>query len=327
MKKGSSTVEVLPQRLAALRPAKALSCHGTLLVTSLDFDDSGRFLLSAGVDRLVQLYDCHRGVRLKDVPLKKYGAHLARFAYATDRSCLHASTNGGDHQIRHLLLELKAYVRYFRGHKEQVVALEVSPVSETFLSASADHTVKTWDQRSVPPTGSLSVGDAAAVAYDPFGIVFCVVTSPRGNSGTVSLYDVGSFERGPFLTAHVPTEGPEHWTKAEFLNNGKHILISTDSRHHYVVDAFLGKVVRTLDTGAAGWLRYAYLASGSSCFSPCGRYVVAGMPGSVGFFDLVEKEPFAQIESPGTPKIVAFNPKLLALTSADSHVVLWTPSD
>lgn len=59
--------------------------------TSLDFDDSGEFLLAACDDESLQLYNCKEGKHIKTLFSKKYGAHLARFTHHA-QSVLYAST-------------------------------------------------------------------------------------------------------------------------------------------------------------------------------------------------------------------------------------------
>lgn len=338
-RKSPSSVPVTDTLLALLRPAKRLSYHDAASVTSLDFDNLGQYLVSAGVDKSIQLYDCYKGVRHKDVQSQKYGAHLARFTH-TDLGCLYASTPSAagddhDHSVRHLLLSTKAYLRYFKGHKDQVLALEMNPVSDTFVSASADHTVKTWDLRTSSASGSLAAGHASAVAFDTHGIVLALAKHPR----TVSFYDVANMERGPFLETPLGVAGDERWTSLEFSNNGKYVLVGTDSPRHYVLDALLGKHLATLvvDTHAPDhWLRFAYASLPLACFTPDGRFVLAGTPtGAVALFDLLPLKtesrgsvltfhPYKVIQGgQGATKVLAFNPKLLALATSDNAVVLW----
>jgi WD40 repeat protein len=50
--------------------------------------------------------------------------------------------------IRYLSLHDNQYVRYFKGHKDKVTQLEVSPTDDMFISASRDHSVRLWDLRS-----------------------------------------------------------------------------------------------------------------------------------------------------------------------------------
>lgn len=336
-KRPSSSLAINKEVLASFAPAKALSYHDGATITSLDFDDSGQYLISSGIDKSIQLYDCHKGVRHKDIQSQKYGAHLARFTHH-ELNCLYASTPSSpdtDHQVRYLSLSSKSYLRYFKGHKDQVLALEVNPVTETFLTASADHTVKHWDLRTSTPMGSLGVGQTVIVAYDPQGIVFAVGKTPENGPGTVSFYDCTHFERGPFLTATVGSPGPT-WTKLEFSNNGKHVLIGTDSSEHYVLDAFTGKLITTLlvtREPREGWLNFKYASSGSACFTSCGKFVLAGSPeGTVSIFDLssikgTTAEPFKVLKGNGISKVIAFDPKLLTFATADEKVVLWVPGE
>ena len=60
-------------------------------MTSLDFDDQGDYLVAAGDDETIQVFDIKEGKLTKTVPSKKYGVHLARFTHHS-RQVLHAST-------------------------------------------------------------------------------------------------------------------------------------------------------------------------------------------------------------------------------------------
>src|SRR5437762_12826749 len=50
--------------------------------------------------------------------------------------------------LRYLSLHDNHYVRYFKGHKKQVICLEISPTDEQFLSAGLDDTVRLWNMKS-----------------------------------------------------------------------------------------------------------------------------------------------------------------------------------
>lgn len=358
MSRPSSSLPISEQVVGTFSPQKSLSHHQETSITSLDYSELGQFLISAGIDRSIQLYDVHKGVHHRDIQSQKYGAHTAKFAGA-DLNCLYASTPSNsevDHQIRYLLLVNKTYLRYFKGHKEQVTAIEVNPLSESFLSASLDRTVKLWDFRSASAEGNLDVGQPSVVAYDAQGIVFAVGKYPGpqsgGSSGKVAFYDLTLFDKGPFLEVDVKTLPGAVWNKIEFANNGKLLLILTDSPEHYVLDAFTGQLLTTLLAGpvrspyTGDWMTFKYPSSGSSCFSPCGRFVVAGTPRStVAFFDLTaiktteggshhvslgdnprQVRPWKSISTGGSvARTVAFNPKLLSFATSDNSVILWLP--
>lgn len=358
MSRASSSLALSEQVVGSFSPQKLLSHHQDTSITSLDYSALGQFLISAGIDRSIQLYDVHKGVHQRDIQLQKYGAHVAKFAGA-DLNCLYASTPSNsevDHQIRYLLLANKTYLRYFKGHKEQVTALEVNPLSESFLSASLDRTVKLWDFRSASAEGNLDVGQRCVVAYDAQGIVFVVGKYPDPKSGSsrgkVAFYDLALFDKGPFLEVEVKTLPGALWNKIEIANNGKLVLILTDSPEHYVLDAFLGQLLTTLVAGpvrtpyAGDWMSFKYPSSGTSCFTPCGRFVVAGTPlAEVAMFDLTalksseggshhisladnprQLRPWKSASTGGgVARVVAFNPKLLSLATADNSVRLWLP--
>lgn len=91
-----STTQPPAKRLAdvigSYRPAKSLknSSQGSV-ITSLDFDDTGEWLLAACDDESIQLYDCKLGKHSKELFSKKYGVHLARFTHVYT-NCIYAST-------------------------------------------------------------------------------------------------------------------------------------------------------------------------------------------------------------------------------------------
>lgn len=352
----SSTTVVNGEVLSAFAETKLFNYHKGASITSMDFDDSGQYLISAGVDKSIQLYDIHRGLHHKDVQLQKYGAHLARFTHS-DLNCLYALTPGEDrlvdHAIRNLSLGDNRYIRYFKSHKDQVTSIEVNPIHGSFLSSSLDLTVKLWDLACPSPMGNIEVATPLIVCYDPQGIVFATASYVSGDYGTLNIYDLASFDKGPFLSTQIPGLPCQKWLKIEFSNNGKTILISTNSAHHYLIDAFLGKLLTTLvmlrdsqHPDERDWMNTNYPLTGPCTFSPCGKYVIAGSPRrEVCVFDLASIKtsdgnthrvdentnpksvyPIKRIPATqGAPKIAVFNPKLLVLATADNTVQLWQP--
>ncbi|EGW35212.1 member of Set1p complex, histone methyl transferase [Spathaspora passalidarum NRRL Y-27907] len=346
----SSTVQVTEKVLASCRPAKLFDYHQGATISSLDFDDSGQYLISSGIDKSIQLYDCHKGVHKGDIQSQKYGAHSARFTHS-DLNCLYASTptepQENEHAIRYLSLSNNQYLRYFKGHKRQVSSIEVNPIHDTFISSSFDGTVKLWDLKSSSPTGNIEVGQNSVVGFDPQGVVFAIGKYPGAESSTgiLSIYDLKSFDKGPFLQVEIPTLQGQLWNSIEFSNNGKHILISTDSCQHYIVDSFSGHVQAIIQLASPTpnkWMSFKYPYTGCCTFSPCGKFVLAGSPKSVvHIFDIsnlksakgAPTDPVILTNSitklnstTGIPKILAFNPKLLTFATADTTVTLWSPS-
>lgn len=352
-KKSSSTLAVDERVLGGMFPKKTFNHHQGASITSLDFDDSGQYLISAGVDKSIQLYDIYKGVHYKDIQSQKYGAHLARFTHK-ELNCLYVSTAEAessdpvDNAIRYLSLSDKKYIRYFKGHKQQVICLEVNPVHDTFITSSYDNTVKLWDLRSSNPVGSIEMGQPTLVAYDPHGIAFAVAKYPSGDGlGEILFFDTKNFYQAPFLTCKVQTNPNARWTNILFANHGRYLMISTDISDHYIVDAFLGELLTTLATSTSSEAKFLskYPLNCTSCFTPCGRYVICGTPdNTLKFFDLLNIKssdgtisikssdnpkkllPFKTIPTnQGLPKLIAFNPKLLNIATADNTVSLWQP--
>lgn len=81
-------------------------------------------------------------------------------------------------------------------------------------------------------------------AFDPDGLIFAAGI----NSECLKLYDLRSFDKGPFATFKLTTveaQGIE-WTSLKFSPDGKTILICTNGNYLRLVDAFTGVHLHTL---------------------------------------------------------------------------------
>ncbi|KAI3405863.2 SWD2 [Candida oxycetoniae] len=348
----SSALHITQDTLASCRETKFFSYHQGASITSLDFDNSGQYLISAGVDKSIQLYDCHKGIHYKDIQSQKYGAHSARFTHE-GLDCLYASTpdsssatENNENSIRYLSLSTNKYIRYFQGHKAQVSNIEVNPINDTFMSSSYDGTVKFWDLKTSSAMGSIGAGQITVAGYDPSGTVVAIGKQPTNIAskvGKLELYNLKTFDKGPFQSVEISCLPKQVWNKLEFSNNGKLILISTDTCEHYILDAFSGRVlavIRLTYRRDDKWMSTKYPYSGCCSFTPCGKYILVGSPKHIiHIFDLNDLK--SDLEKPvvfsrsaevlksshGLPKIVTFNPKLFAFASADSGVSIWQPQE
>lgn len=78
-------------------------------------------------------------------------------------------------------------------------------------------------------------------AFDPEGLIFAAGV----NSESIKLYDLRSFDKGPFVTFLLNQEKECDWTGLKFSKDGKTILISTNGSMIRLIDAFHGTPLQT----------------------------------------------------------------------------------
>jgi COMPASS component SWD2 len=183
-------------------------------------------------------------------------------------------------------------------------------------------------------------------AYDPSATVIAIASPP---TQTVLLYDLRNYDKPPFATFDLqpmeqrltPGSGGRGWTRLEFSNDGKSLLVGTNGPGHFVLDAFEGKLTHycVRDAGSSGRRAPGEYApnipagQGDVCFTPDGRYLIGGS-GDDGMLvwdthaapviDTLTK-PIAELPGPGKAPIVAYNHRYNLLGSADSNLTFWLP--
>lgn len=257
--------------------------------------------------------------------------------------------------------------------------MALSPASDTFVSTSLDNTLRLWDIRSQSPQGQLNLTSPSLAAYDPTATVLAIACLP---AQSIMLYDVRNYDKAPFATFEMrdiestfstkryssnaqaaastsssPTP-PGSWTKLEFSNDGKRLLIATTGPGHYLLDAFEGNLdaylprplgpTGRIPPGDLGALRAAQHAGntgrgvpgqGDACFSPDGRYVIGGS-GEAGVYawdaEGEGRDGPERVLSPtmelgkggaggGAACVVGYNPRYNLLATADRALVFWMP--
>ncbi|KAJ5757448.1 uncharacterized protein N7511_006142 [Penicillium nucicola] len=336
--------------IRSFRPMKGFNTTkkevGNKFVTSLDFDDQGEHLVSAGDDEAIHLFDIKEGKHSKTVASKKYGVHLARFTHHS-RQILHASTKVDD-SLRLLDTHNEGYIRYFAGHTDKVTSLSLCPGSDAFISCSKDDTVVIWDLNSRNPQGKLKLATPYLSAFDPSASVIAIASQ---STSSVILYDFRNFDKAPFATFDLgpfeekftPTTRGRGWTRLEFSNDGKFLMLGTDFHGHYILDAFSGEIKSFLigksgSSGRAAPISVSGkpLGQGDACFTPDGRYVVGcnGEHGDLLVWDMQQPaepngtlEPTTKLPYRHRASLIEFNPRYNMLASADKEVIFWAPAE
>ncbi|XP_043233110.1 WD repeat-containing protein 82-like isoform X2 [Amphibalanus amphitrite] len=287
-------------------------------INNLDFAANGESLLSSSDDDQIIIYDCEKGIQKRTVNSKKYGVDLIHFTHAKN-AAIHSSTKIDD-TIRYLSLHDNKYIRYFPGHTKKVVTLCMSPVDDSFLSGSMDRTLRLWDLRSPNCQGLMHLSGRPVAAFDPEGLIFAAGV----NSESLKLYDLRSFDKGPFTTFKLSQEKECDWTGVKFSPDGKTLLVSTNGSIIRLVDAFTGQPLQTF----TGHLNNKGIALEAS-YSPDSQFVFSGSTdGRLHVWNAENgyKLCVLNADHTGPVQCVQFNPKYMMLASACSNMAFWLPN-
>ncbi|VDP28043.1 unnamed protein product [Schistosoma margrebowiei] len=230
-----------------------------------------------------------------------------------------------------------------------VVSLCMSPIDDTFLSGSMDSTIRLWDLRSPnchvclasqpakellcgiavhqEGKGVMHVSGRPTAAFDPEGLIFAAGI----NSESVKLYDLRSFDKGPFATFKLGMETSGCiWTGLQFSSDGKALLITTNGTHIRLVDAFKGSHLHTLAV-IPNTDRQTLHAS----FTPDSQFVLIGSPDGVVHIWSVETgvrvaslpgyEAATQLPNAAIHSL-AFNPRFAMLATGSNQTSFWLPA-
>jgi len=265
--------------------------RGKSPATSLSYHEDGKHLYVASEqDSRLRLVDTLRGV--SDRPCFKFEREGIRVARATHHEdCILYTAGKGDsnqtststtqkHAIKYTSLFDNKTLRNFHGHSNTITDISLSPLDDTFLSSSADKTVRLWNiqqssplaQMELPKSGVGADGStyymdssegAACAAFDSTGLVYGI-TAPLANKGghLIHLYDARNYNGGAFAEMKVetssilktiqnlnissPTIASElsqvPWTSMRFNQSGKSILIQTNYGITLAIDGYNGAV-------------------------------------------------------------------------------------
>ncbi|XP_067134352.1 WD repeat-containing protein 82 [Centruroides vittatus] len=287
-------------------------------INSIDFSPNGDTLISSSDDDSIVIYDCEKGTHKRTLNSKKYGVDLIHYTHATN-TAIHSSTKVDD-TIRYLSLHDNKYIRYFPGHTKKVVTLCMSPVDDTFLSGSLDKTMRLWDLRSPNCQGLMHLTGRPVANFDPEGLIFAVGV----NSEAIKLYDLRSFDKGPFNTFRLPQDKDCDWTGLKFGPDGKTILIYTNGQILHLIDAFHGTPLQTF----MGHINNKGLSLEAS-YTPDSQFVISGSTdGRIHVWNTETgiKTALLNCDHTGPVQCIQFNPKYMMLASACTNMAFWLPT-
>jgi len=317
-------------------------------VTSIDFDDTGELAVTCRTDDTLQIFNCKLSQHAKELRSQKYGAHLAQFTHHSS-SIIYASTKV-NHDIRYLSTHDNSYLQYFKGHEAAVTCLTMSPSTDDFMSCSEDDTLRLWSLNTQNAKGILKLKGAYLAAYDPTASVIAAASSLTQE---LLLYDLRNFDKAPFSTFDLrdydlrfnPGAESPNWTRLEFSNCGKYILVGTAGTGHYIIDSFEGQLRHFCKRSAPSSRRppgdkisSRVAGQGDVTFSPDGKFLLGGSGNDEGVlvWDLGQRQtPDSILRAshtlPFPPNIkdrvenCVYNPRFNFLMTADQNTYMWFP--
>lgn len=110
-------------------------------VTAAFLDPSGKFLITASLDGNIKVTNINDALKSKTI---KLSGPISDLHLSKDRKFYYASVKGGI--IKKIETGGKnAEVMEFKGHTDEVNAIELSPDGKYLASASSDKTIQIWD--------------------------------------------------------------------------------------------------------------------------------------------------------------------------------------
>ncbi|CAI0456222.1 unnamed protein product, partial [Linum tenue] len=288
-------------------------------INSVDFHRKDDLLVTASDDDSVRLYDIASAKLLKTTFHKKHGADRICFTHHPSSvicsSKYNLETSG--ESLRYLSMYDNRCLRYFKGHNDRIVSLCMSPINDSFMSGSLDHSARIWDLRVNACQGILRLRGRPTVAYDQQGLVFAVAME----GGAIKLFDSRSYDKGPFDTFLVGGDTAEV-CDIKFSNDGKSMLLTTSNNNVYVLDAYAG------EKRCGFSMEPSPNTTIEATFTPDGQYVVSGSgDGTLRAWNINKpNEPVACWSSHiGVPSCLKWAPRRVMFVAASSVLTFWIP--
>ncbi len=291
-------VEEVTKPLFSFPPQEQLVGH-TSWITTVAYSPDGRWIVSAGWDRSLKIWDVATGaewshlnghtgfvyavayspdgrfivsgsrdktLKIWDVAtgsvlhtLSEHSDEVNAVAYSPDG--LFIASGSKDNTVKIWDAATGAEQHTFSGHSDDVNAVAYSPDGRFMASGSTDNTVKTWNVATGTKQRTLSGHTYAvhAVAYSPDGRFI----ASGSRDGTVNIWNAATGAKQRTLSGH------DLWVNAVAYSFDGRFIASGGSDHTVKIwDTATGAILNTF-SGHSGWVN-------ALSYSPDGRFIASG---------------------------------------------------
>jgi len=293
------------------RETSVLKGH-TGSVSTVRFNVDGTYCLSGGKDKIIRLWNPHRGICIKTYP--GHGYEVNDIAVASDNGRF--GSCGGDRQVFLWDVATGRFIRKFRGHDSVVNCILFNHIEEentVMITGSYDKSVRIWDLKS----NSIDPIQILNDAKDSITSIF--ITDHEIVSGSVD----GKIRNYDIRSGLLRTDYVNHpITSIKLSHDGNCILASCLDSSIRLIDKTSGELLATY----LGHKNVTYKID--SCLSNDDAYVLSGSEDNqIHIWDLVESSSVLTLKGHTGPVCgLVYHPSenILLSSSADGTIRMWS---
>ncbi|KAK1742491.1 WD40 domain-containing protein [Skeletonema marinoi] len=332
-------------------PKMGACIRGRATSSSASYHESGSHLYVASeADSVLRIVDCLNGGGTPQmIKLQREGIRTVKATHHAQCVLFSPGLKNGPkkNNVYYLSVHDNKILREFEGHQSVVTSISMSPVDDSFLSSSADGTVRLWNagksgnslcELKLPQ----NVEGPPLAAFDSTGLVFGITAKMAGDEGNhINLFDARNYSAGPFSEMQVKRQDIEaklrasgstperayalsrsEWTSIDFNKSGKQILIGTNGGVAHTVDGYEGSVMHSFQMeGGAGSTPLPM----ATCFSSDDQAVICGNnDGTVSCYQadsgLLARKLRGHVDR---VNCLAANPKYAQIASSCTNTIVW----
>ncbi|MBA0779510.1 hypothetical protein Gotri_003760, partial [Gossypium trilobum] len=287
-------------------------------INSLDFHRKDDLLVTASEDDSVRLYDITNAKQhiIRNMVRIEYVSRIILVLLYALRDTIWNRLENPYDIFQCMITDAFATSKDIK--RGRVVSLCMSPVNDSFMSGSLDHSVRIWDLRVNACQGILRLRGRPTVAYDQQGLVFAVAME----GGAIKLFDSRSYDKGPFDTFLVGGDTAEV-CDIKFSNDGKSMLLTTTNNNIYVLDAYGG------EKRCGFSLEPSPNTTIEATITPDGQYVISGSgDGTLHAWNINMRNEVAAWNSHiGVAACLKWAPRRAMFVAASTVLTFWIPNN